>query len=252
MGLKEKFCKQFHNGFLAPFDKQLQEVMPRLITASGGIGRAGRSVCRPPRPTDQSPEGAAGRGGPRQARTEMPQPLYISLLSTDTAGPETRKKFGNLYLSYISWRGNTVDITKEVPILQSWLKDLLSARGSNFQWLIAWVNKESGLPTITLAEFWGGSNSLQDERAISPAFTRKGKGVIDAFLKEMESALSDPVMVESQKAGFEKRYRVMAFDTWQNFAAYFPRGTGRLKGAREWRQMASQMATERGGLSRVS
>ena len=70
--------------------------------------------------------------------------------------------------------------------------------------------------------------------------------MIDAFLKEMGNALSDPVIVEARRTAFEKTYRTMAFDTWQSFASSFPKGAGRLRGAREWKRMASQMGTDRG------
>jgi type VI secretion system protein ImpL len=131
-----------------------------------------------------------------------------------------------------------------MTILQAWLKDLLASR--NMQWLVAWVNKEAGLSPVTLAEFWGGSGSLTDEKAVAPAFTRKGKETIDAFLKETEAALPDPVILANQKMTFDKWYRNASFDTWQAFGAYFPKGVGRLKGAKEWLEMSPRMATDKG------
>jgi type VI secretion system protein ImpL len=245
IGLKEKFCKQFHDGFLAPFDRQLQEVLPKMVTSSSGSDElVGQYIVHLVRRINLLK--ARMNGATLESLQAKPQPAYISLLSSETVGPDIRKKFGSLYLSYISWRGDDANVAKEVSILQVWLKDLLNARGASFQWLIAWMEKDTGLPPITLANFWGGTMSLPDERRISPAFTRKGKGIIDAFLKEVETALADPAMVESQKANFDKRYRGLAFDTWQNFAAYFPRGVNRLKGAKEWQQMASRMATDQG------
>jgi len=32
LALKSGYCKQFHQGFLSPFDKQMGEVMPKLLT----------------------------------------------------------------------------------------------------------------------------------------------------------------------------------------------------------------------------
>lgn len=244
-GLKEKFCRQFHDGFLAPFDRQLQDVLPKMVTSAGSSDElVGQYIVHLVRRINLL---KARMGGMNiESLQAKPQPVYVSLLSGEVAGPDVRKRFGSLYLSYISWRGDAADVSKEVAILQVWLKDLLNARGASFQWLIAWMEKESALPAITLADFWGGSMNLPDERKISPAFTLKGKAFIDVFMKEVELALADPTMVESQKASFDKRYRGLAFDTWQNFAAYFPRGANRLKGAKEWQQMASRMATDQG------
>jgi type VI secretion system protein ImpL len=241
--LKDKYCKQFHQGFLAPFDKQMADVMPRLITPAAPDDALGQYIVHLVRRINLLRARLEGQGFDKLK--EKPQPSYVSLLASDqAAAPEARKKFGYLYLYYLTWRGDVGDINKEMTILQAWLKDLLASR--NMQWLVAWVNREGGLSPVTLAEFWGGSAGLTDEKAVAPAFTRKGKEMIDAFLKEAESALPDPVIPANQKMTFDTWYRNASFDTWQAFGAYFPKGVGRLKGAKEWQEMASRMATDKG------
>jgi len=242
--LKDRYCKQFHGGFLAPFDKQTQEVMPRLVLPTASSDTVGQYIVHLVRRINLLK--ARLDGGTFDTLKQKPQPSYVSIMPDQTAGLETRNKFGNLYLSYILWRRDTGDINKEVVLLQAWLRELLSTRGASFDWLFNWVDRDSGVPAITLADFWGGSITLPDEKRINPVFTRKGRDAVYSFLKEVEMALADPAIFESQKANLDKRYRTMAFETWQNFAVYFPKGAGRLKGAKEWEQMAPKMASDQG------
>ena len=244
-GLKEKFCRQFQGAFLSPFDKQIQEVMPRLLTDSSSSDEVvGQYIVHLVR-----------RINLLQARTDQatlsdlkgrPQPAYISLSPGDGPTLEAKQRFGSLYLSYLVWRSDGAEMAKEIAILRAWLKELLNARGSGLDWLIAWVEKESGLPKIVLADFWAGSVTLPDEPQISAALTRRGKGAIDGFMKEIESAIADSSFTQSQKSSFDKRYRAMLFSRWEAFVVYFPKGANRLRGAKEWQQTASRMGTEQG------
>jgi type VI secretion system protein ImpL len=241
--LKNGYCKQFHQGFLNPFDKQMAEVVPRLLTPAAADDVLAQYVVHLVRRINLLKARLEGQGFDKLK--EKPQPSYVSVLASDQApAPEVRKKFGYLYLYYLTWRGDTGEINKEMTVLQAWLKDLLASR--NLQWLVAWVNREGGLSPVTLAEFWGGSLTPADEKTITPAFTRKGKDMIDAFLKETASALPDPVMLASRKADFDTWYRGASFDAWQSFGLFFPRGVNRLKGSKEWLQIAPKMATEKG------
>ena len=240
--LKEEYCRQFHQGFLGPFDKQMADAMPRLLTAGATDDMVSQYVVHLVRRINLLKARLEGQGFDKLK--SKPQPSYVSALASDqTAGPEVRKKFGYLYLNYLTWRGDTGDINKETAVLQSWLKDLLASR--NLQWLAGWVNKEGGLAPVTLSEFWGGSVTLPDEKVVTPAFTRKGKEMIDGFLKETESALIDPVLLGNRKTEFEKWYRTASFDTWQTFGTFFPKGVGKLKGSKEWLQMAPKMASDK-------
>lgn len=244
MALKARYCKQFHEGFLASFDKQMSDVMPRLISSAAVSDDAlGQYIVHLVRRINLLRARLEGQGF-EQLKVK-PQPSYVSLISAEQEpGPDVKKKFGYLYLYYLTWRTDTGDINKEMSILQAWLKELLTSKGSNFSWVIAWVNKEGSIPSVTLAEFWGGSLTLPDERKVNPAFTHKGKELIDALLKETQTALADPAVLETHKAAFDRSYRSAYFDTWQAFASFFPRGAGRLKGAKEWQQTAPKMVTD--------
>ncbi|MBM4330009.1 MAG: type VI secretion system protein ImpL [Deltaproteobacteria bacterium] len=241
VGLKEKYCALFQKSFLASFDKQMGGVLARL--------------------TDAVPDEAIGpyiahlvrRIGLLKARLEgqgletlqkKPQPSYEPPMgAAEKATPaEVKKKFGNLYLYYLVWRSDTAEINKEIALLQSWCKHLLGLKGGQLRWLVVWANGQ-GLAPVTLGDFWGG-NPTPGEAIISPAFTRKGKEMMDTFLKEVESAPPDPLALAKQKDEFEKWYRNACFEAWYQFGMRFPKGLERLRSKQEWQPMAVKMSTD--------
>ena len=180
--------------------------------------------------------------------SRLPQPAYLAFLSAggQDVGPDLRKKFGSLYFYYLAWRTDTSDINQEVGILQGWLRHVLSTRGTNFQWLVVWAERQSGSPPVALKEFWGGSQPIAGERPISPAFTKKGKEQVDSFVAEIESAVADPVAMATQKAALAKWYPQACLSAWGQFAAGFQRGVDTLKGQKEWQGVAARAATDQG------
>ena len=244
-GLKNKYCKQFQSGFLASFDKQMAGSMANLNTATSDeiIGQYITHLVRrinllKGRLEDQ----------PFQGLQTKPQPSYdpIMFAADQKTIPEMKKKFGDLYLYYLVWRLDSGEIKKEIDVLQAWLKDIMTLKRTNLHWLVVWADRQGSLPFITLQDFWGGSLAVSGEKSIAPSFTHKGKDLIDSFLKEIESALPEPLVLANQKPEFEKWYRNVCFDAWQIFGAFFPRGVERLKSIKESQPMAAKMATEQG------
>lgn len=244
-GLKEKYCRQFQTGFLASFDKQMAGALAglTLTTSDETISQYVTHLVRRINLLKARLEGQ-----PFSLLKDKPQPSYEPMpLSADLkAASELKTKFGHLYLYYLIWRTDVGEINKEIAVLQAWLKDLLTTKRTNLRWLTLWADRQGTIPPIGLRDFWGGSLSLPDERSIAPSFTRKGKEAIDSFIKEMESALTEPALLSNQKADFERWYPMVCFDHWQNFLTTFPRGGDRLKGMKEWQPLASKMGTEQG------
>ncbi len=98
---------------------------------------------------------------------------------------------------------------------------------------------------MTLADFWGGSRNVQDDVRVAPAFSRKGKAMIDAFLQEIEAALPEPgpSLIARQKMEFADRYRQSYLEEWRSFAAGFGQGAKRLAGYEEWLPMAQKITS---------
>jgi type VI secretion system protein ImpL len=175
-----------------------------------------------------------------------PLPTYAMESTLSGGDVEVGKTFGNLYLDYLLWRSNTNEINQEISLLQTWLQRLLAVKGANLQWLVEWVNRDGSISPITLQSFWGGSLKLADERQIAPAFTRKGKEMIDSLINEIGSALPESTLLDKDKLAFLNWYRSGSLSEWQGFAAIFPSGTQCLKGAKEWQHVAAVMATDQG------
>ena len=245
MGLKAKYCKQFQTVFLASFDRQMSGTLATLTitTPDETIAQYVTHLVRRINLLNARLEGQ-----PFPILRAKPQPSYepMPITADMKTISEMKMKFGQLYLYYLVWRMDTGEINKEIAILQAWLKDLLSTKRTNLRWLTLWLDRQGTIPSIGLRDFWGGSLSLADEKSVAPSFTRKGKEAIDSFVKEIESALPDPLLLANQKTDFEKWYPNVCFDGWQNFVAFFPRGAERLKGIKEWQPVASKMATDQG------
>jgi type VI secretion system protein ImpL len=241
-GLKERFCRQFQEGFLTPYDRRLAEAVSGLGTSVGDdiLGQYVLHLVRRANLLRARLDGDSVAS--LRARS---QPAYVPRLPA--AGPEgdpaVRNTFGALYFHYLVWRQDPGDLAKEVAILQSWLRHLLALKGGNIQWLVAWVDRHGGVPPTTLGDFWEGEE-LPGEKVIPPSFTRQGKETIDAVVREIETALPDPALFADRKTALAAWYRNAAFAAWRDFAAVFPRGVERLKGEKEWQQAAARMDAE--------
>lgn len=241
--LKAHYCMLFQQRFLLPYDTRMFNAITGL-TPSASDEVAGQYIVHLVRRINllKTRLNASDLG----ALSAQPLPSYVMETSLQGGDPETRKTFGNLYLDYLLWRSNTNEIQQDIAQLQSWLQRLLAVKGANLQWLVEWVNRDGSIPPITLNSFWGGSRALDNERQIAPAYTRKGKEMIDSLIQELATALPESSFQDKEKAPFYSWYRNGSLAVWQEFAVQFPRGAQRLTGGRERQHMASIMATEQG------
>lgn len=240
--LKEKFCRQFRDGFLIPYDRQLAAGVGGLSGATPDELYAQYAIHLARRINILK---ASMEGKPVGQLQSMPQAASVSFLSSETqSASEARKQFGVLYLHYLAWRADSPDLAKEMNQLQVWLRQIIPLKGQSLAWLAPWVDRYSGIPGVTLADFWGGSVTFSGERTVLPSFTRKGKEQLDRAVQEVETALGDSRLLAASRQNFAAGYRTACLGSWQAFAAMFPRGSERLRGHREWQQVAARMATE--------
>jgi type VI secretion system protein ImpL len=244
-GLKEKYCDQYRSGFLSPLDRRIKETTLISLSADTPDEVVGQYIVHFTRRINLLK--ARLDGEDPEAIKARPQPSYISLLSTvgREISPEERQTFGRLYFNYIIWRSDIGEISREIDIFQSWLKQMLALKPGAPMWLAACVNSEGSVPPVTLGDFWGGTPA-GDETVVPPAFTRKGKETADSLIKEIESALSDPLIFAGRKDEFNRWYRNKSFETWEAFSSGFSKGKERLKTREEWQKKTSQMSTDEG------
>ena len=240
-GLKIKYCRQFQEGFLTAFDRQVGDFANSVGPGASDeiVGQYIVHLSRRINLLKSRIEGVE-----LAALRSQAQPPYISAGAQDV-DLEVKKKFGNLYLYYLAWRQNTGDLKKEMGVLQAWLGKVVSARGRNLQWVTAWIDRQGGLPAVTLADFWGGQ-AVAGERFVPPSFTLKGRELSETIVTDLEAALGDASFFSSQKGEFAKWYRAGTFNAWQAFGTGFSKGAEHLRGAKEWQQMAVRMTGEQG------
>ena len=243
--LKEKYCKQFKDGFLVSFDRQMGD---RVVNFSDLIPDEviGQHVAYLVRRINLLR--ARLQAESLETLKSMPQPSYepIVLMADQKIIPEIRKQFANQYLYNLVWQTDSSSLNQEMNNLHAWLKHILTLKGVDLGWLVTWVNSNESLSYVTLKDFWGGSLSALRQTSVPPVFTLKGKEQIDSFLNEMESALFDPLIIAGQKLEFQTWYRKAYFQAWHNFGLAFPKGAERLQGRKERQQVAARMAIDQG------
>lgn len=241
--LKEKFCKQYRNGFLVSFDKQMADTMTRFSAATSKetLGRYAAHLVRRINLINARMLGEGLEG--LQPRSQPPFDTFVSGTDQDLI-PEVSKKLTQLYLYFLIWRQDKASLNQEMNNLQTWLKHILTFEGATLNWLIDWVNSDPSFLPVTLEDFWGEGPATPNDVNVLPSFTIHGKNQIDLFLKEIESALFDPLIMAEQKLKFEKWYSQEYLQAWYNFATVFPKGPDYLKGKEQWKEVAARMGSD--------
>jgi type VI secretion system protein ImpL len=260
-GLQEKFCRLFRDLILTPANRQMAVDLAAITPASPDDLYA-HYVVHLVRRINLLKARLQGKG--LDALQAKPQPSYhfnpadatgAPEVTTATGAPnptaaagapEAKRTFDTLYLCYLCWRKDTGALGKELAELQSSLRQLVALKGADPHWLAGWIDRRSGLPSVRLKDFWGGSLALSAERSVNPVFTRKGKEALDSLFGELEAALPDPSSVASLKQAVTGWYGSAALQAWREFAVDFSKGAGRLRGASEWQQIAAKMASPQG------
>ena len=243
--LKERFCRQFRSMILAPFDRQMAQALAVVSPATLDDLYA-RYAMHLVRRINLLKTGSTEKDrGALQSKT---QPIDFSSLRSPAAADaqETGRVFGALYLSALAWRQDDDQIAKETALLQSWLKQLLAVKRGNLQWLAVWVDRQSGVPPVTLKDFWGGNQSTTGEKSVAPVFTRQGKETLEGLFRELQAAVPGPSPLAAQGGALGNWYRGAAFEAWHVFAADFSGGRRRLRTPAEWQQAASLMSSQQG------
>ena len=244
IGLKAYYCNQFQKSFLAAFDEQMVGRMARFTPAVPDevLGQYVSHLARRINLVKGRLEGFD-----LAVLQKKPQPTYDPALSPSAAAAGTlgRGLFGQLYLYYLIWRFEPAQLNVELSTLQKWLEHLLALK-PDLHWLVGWANSQPSLVPVALEDFWVGSLAMKTEIRVAPAFSHKGKGEIDAFVTEIDAALTTPQMLAAAKADFAGWYPQEYLKSWNTFLTLFPRGVERLKGRDEWQQTAAKMAGDDG------
>jgi len=242
--LKDRYCLEFRKGFLDPHELRMANLFARLPDSipDGAVAFYVNHLVKRIHLLKERLAGKDLTFLKEKGAGEKNLPFYeLPLRGAHPGTPsEARERFISLYLSYQIWRSDRDAMEKEVSGLQSSLDRLLSVKGGQLRWLIAYAN-EQDLPSITLGDFWKGTSAKAGEPTIAPGFTRDGKKVIDNFLPDAK--FGDHAAFASRKEEFEKYYQKECSQAWYQFASQFSKGMDRIRGQKEWQKMAEKMGT---------
>jgi type VI secretion system protein ImpL len=238
--IKEVYCKQFEGNLLGSYDKRMADRMTGF-TVSTPDQTLGRHLAHLIRRINL----LRGRlSGEDLAALQMrPQPGYATFSPDESHPlmPELEDRLKHLYQYDLIWRKDPSRVNQEITYLMSWIKQLLAMKQNDLSCLVAMVNADPSLTGVTLADFWGGDPAQKDV-AIPPAFTLKGKEAIDGYIKEMETAVLDPLFIAGAKQEFQKNYKKSYLDAWEAFGAQVPGGIQRLAGKKDWQKVIDRIA----------
>lgn len=151
--------------------------------------------------------------------------------------------FGKLYGSYLTWTDNTEHLYQQKLLLQARLGKVFSLKGSDFKWLVDWINENQNIHGVSLQHFWGGAHLRNaDDVTISPAYTQAGRKVLEKFMLELKNAMQDTGEFETQAKDFWAWYAEQYYKTWFNFASLFSEGERQLLTKTDYRDMATKMS----------
>jgi type VI secretion system protein ImpL len=242
--LKEKYCWQFNHDFAAGFDRQLEKDISGFSTATPDekIGRYAAHLTRRINLIKSRLDTADF-----VSLAKRTQPSFQPVIPSED-GDIVQKVNGPMvdqYLHYLSWQKKPEILREEIVHLQSMLQRILTLPGINLNWLATWVNIDSGLPYLTLKDFWGDRLTKATTTSVPPAFTIKGKELIDSLLNEIDSAASDPLIISPNKNKFSKWYINAYTQVWYDFGSKFPEAEYYLSNKVSWQQMAQFMADDK-------
>ncbi len=243
--LKARYCKQFKDGFLVSFDNRMADRVAKFsrITSKEEMASNIAHLVRRINLLD-----SRLKGEEFEMLQAKPQPTFgPSVLVTDRKLiPEVRTLFEKMNFCYLNWNHDSTRMNQEMNELKKYLKHALTLDGVDFDWIVTWANMHPSLSTLTLNDFWGGSGPGPEEAIVPAAYTLAGKKEIDAFLLEIDSALTDPLIIAPKKLEFVQRYQKQYVLSWHNFGTLFPQGANGLKSREEWQQTASKVAIGKG------
>lgn len=240
--IKEAYCKQFEEGMLGAYDKRMAERMGGFSVATPDTV-LGRHLAHMIRRINLLH--ARLNGEDLAALQARPQPSYDTFVQEEhhPLMPELQGRLEYLYHYDLIWQRDHNRINQEIIYLQTWIKQILAMKQNDLSCLIAMVNADPSLKSVTLADFWGGASDPADDITIAPAFTLKGKDAIDMYIREMESAIPDPLVIAGAKQTFQKDYRKQYLDAWEAFSAQMPEGANRLTEKADWYKIIDRIKT---------
>ncbi len=235
--LKEKYCTLMHSRFITPLDKHRTDAMAYMDATTPDLSKIDHMVHLARR--INLIRARLGNEG-LEALSSRSQPGYrgVDLNIGQAIVEEVRQKLKALYLYTLYWRTDARELNREMNDLQKWLSRLITLEGTTLNWLVTWANTQPDIPPYTLDGFWGMEKGSTDTIGVPPAYTLKGRERILLLVKEVEGALTDPLIIAAKEREFLAWYQTNYLNAWHGFITTFPSGKKGLSTQTQWQTVA--------------
>lgn len=240
--LKEKYCEKFQKGILQNLDKEVRRGILQISsnTSPNELADYIALLVRRINLLRAKLEGKSSK-----ELFGLPKPPYKAMLINlqSEIPEEISESLAQSYLYYVVWQRDVESLNKEMVALQMWLKHIMAKEYISLNWLIAFANSQRHIPPVSLEDYWGGEAKIK--LSVQPAFTKAGYEEIKKFIKELEAALPEPLIIAGKKESFWNYYKKIYLNSWENFIVQFSKGRKNLLTRTLWQEMAVKMTTDK-------
>ena len=168
---------------------------------------------------------------------------FISTVIPEVA-LENSELFSQLYLSYLYWHIQTLELEEEQRALQNSFLRLVEKNLGDYSWIVAWANQQQDFDHIALNDFWSGTIKVEQAPVIDKAYTLQGKAFINQFLTELAESNDESNVLANVKDDFQAFYDRRYRKAWLNFAQRFNEGKYQLRDRKEWLTVIDSLSTK--------
>jgi type VI secretion system protein ImpL len=190
---------------------------------------------------------AASAGASISDLADMPQPYDSSYI--DNMSPNIIQGLNDLYLKSLFMKkvnNNTHVWQQQVEAYRRNMSNLILSSNGNMDWLIDWVNSNSGVENISLKDYWQGSLNSDTAVSVDGAYTVAGKDIIDDFIEQIVKALGkEHPFLSKYLPVFQQQYQDNYLANWDAFLKGFSIGQNTLNGRSEWLSVINNLSTGR-------
>ncbi|TIH15867.1 hypothetical protein D0S45_09810 [Marinifilum sp. JC120] len=239
--VQQLYVKKFESVLLKPVDEKLTQTIEGLHAGSPEqvisdfVKLLGWRI-------DLLDNRLEGGGSKPLAPYELPsgQALSVAVKGFD---PDLMKYYAQTYSSYLDWDNNAEALNEQRLLLQARLGKVFSLKGSDFKWLVDWVDANPEVSSVTLRDFWGGPRlHFENEVNVPPAYTTTGRKMLEDFLAELRRAMPDNSSFAQRENDFWSWYAGQFYRSWYTFSEHFTEGERQLLTKDDYSNMAHSMA----------
>jgi len=226
--LKQRYARRFHERFEAGIHSGIE----KEITAGGWEQNQFEPAVRyiPFITRRINLVKARFAGADWEELSRMPDPDYSLMTEGENNGGRVRSgealdRYRKAYIDYLTWQKDPDAMNRSLAGMQRLLDNYFSEERGDLRWLTTWADTHLRGDTVTLRDFWGGTDTDPHQVSVPPAFTSAGRELIGRFVTdELNAAVDGSLRIAKARESFETWYRRSYFDAWTAFCNGFSTG----------------------------